>query len=282
MEHLKNLLVVLGILLLFASIWPIRRTIASIPHGRIRNLWRVLICLICFFIFGYFYYLFCCGDFYHHGEDLLVPVVFLGGAVFVFLVCLLSLQTAKNFRRIFVLEQESTTDALTGVYNRRYFDRRLYEEFSRSRRYDEPFSIIMIDVDHFKRINDHWGHQIGDLVLRRFAERVKTSLRETDVLCRYGGEELGLLLPHTSLDDALFLAEKLRIKVADSEMLTEDAAEGRGAIQVTVSLGVASLQSEISSPDQLLGMADKALYFAKQSGRNCVKSCKELVGEDAC
>ena len=276
MDLLKNFLLILGILLLFASIWPIRRTITSIPHGRIRNLWRTIIVLICFFIVGYVYYLVCCGVSYSQVEDLLVPIVFFSGSVFVFLVCLLSLQTARNFRRIFILEQESTTDALTGVYNRRYFDRRLYEEFSRSKRYDEPFSMIMIDVDHFKRINDHWGHPIGDLVLRRFAERIKASLRETDVLCRYGGEELGLLLPHTSLDNALHLAEKLRHKMAASELLTEDAAEGKGAIRVTISLGVSSLFPEISSSDQLLGMADKALYFAKESGRNCVKSCKEL------
>ena len=276
MDLLKNFLLILGILLLFASIWPIRRTITSIPHGRIRNLWRTIIVLICFFIVGYVYYLVCCGVSYSQVEDLLVPIVFFSGSVFVFLVCLLSLQTARNFRRIFILEQESTTDALTGVYNRRYFDRRLYEEFSRSKRYDEPFSMIMIDVDHFKRINDHWGHPIGDLVLRRFAERIKASLRETDVLCRYGGEELGLLLPHTSLDHALHLAEKLRHKMAASEILTEDAAEGKGAIRVTISLGVSSLFPEISSSDQLLGMADKALYFAKESGRNCVKSCKEL------
>ncbi len=281
MDLLKNLLLILGILLLFSSIWPIRRTIASIPHGRIRNLWRTLIVLICFFIVGYVYYLACCGTPYHQVEDLLVPIVFFSGSVFVFLVCLLSLQTARNFRRIFVLEQESTTDALTGVYNRRYFDRRLAEEFRRSKRYAEPFSMIMIDVDHFKRINDHWGHPIGDMVLRRFAERIKVSLRETDVLCRYGGEELGLLLPHTALEEALHLAEKLRHKVAASELLTEDAAEGKGAIRVTVSLGVSSLVAEISSPDQLLSMADKALYFAKQSGRNCVKSCKEM-GDENC
>ncbi len=282
MELLKNFLLIMGILLLSASLWPIRKTIASIPHGRIRNLWRALIYLICFFIIGYSYYYVCYGGIYRHFEDLLVPVVFFWGAVFVFLVCLLSLQTAKNFRRIFILEQENSTDSLTGVYNRRYFDRRLHEEFSRSKRYNEPFSMIMIDVDHFKRINDHWGHQIGDLVLRRFAERIKISLRESDVLCRYGGEELGLLLPHTPLDAALALAEKLRCKVAASELLTTAEAEGLGAIQVTVSLGVASLLPDISSPAQLLGVADKALYFAKQAGRNCIKSCKELIDGGNC
>ena len=277
---LKNLLLVLGVLVLFASLWPIRRTIASIPRGRIRNLWRALIYLICFFIGGYLYFLACFWNEYRQASDLIVPVIFFSGAIFVFLVCLLSLQTAKNFHRIFILERESTTDALTGAYNRRYFDRRLYEEFVRSRRYDDPFSIVMIDIDHFKKVNDHWGHPVGDLVLRRFAELIRISLREADVVCRYGGEELGVLLPHTTLNAALQLAEKLRHKIENSEIITEDAADGKGAVRVTASFGVASLLPDSSSADHMLILADKALYVAKKSGRNCVRSGNELFDED--
>lgn len=282
MDLLKNLLLILGIPLLFTSLWPIRRTIAAIPRGRIRNMWRALFFLICFFIVGYVGYSYTFWDVCNETSDLIVPVIFFGGAVFVFLVCLLSRQTAENFRRIFILEQESTIDALTGVYNRRYFDRRLYEEFARSKRYNEPFSLVMVDVDHFKKINDHWGHPVGDLVLKRFAELIRLSLREADVVCRYGGEELGLILPHTELKAALAIAEKLRRKIAGNEMLTEDAAGGKGAVRVTVSLGVAGLRSEISSADNMLALADKALYFAKQSGRDCVKSCDDLVDETKC
>lgn len=190
MDLLKNLLLLFGSLLLCTSLWPIRRMVTPLPQGRIRTFWYALFFLICLFIVGYLGYIFRFWGVYRGGEDMIVPVVFFLGAIFVLLVSMLSLQTAEDLKRIFVLERESTTDSLMGIYNRRYFDRRLHQEFVRSERYNEPLSLVMIDIDHFKHVNDRWGHPVGDLVLKRLAEQLRGSLREADVVCRYGGEKV--------------------------------------------------------------------------------------------
>lgn len=279
MEFIKNFMLVFGGVLLAVSLWPVRQLILSLPLGRIRFLWKILLYLICLFIGGYIAYTVVFWGQYKGIIDLIVPVVFFFGAVFVMLVCSLSLRTAENLRRIYVLERENTTDSLMGIYNRRFFDRRLREEFSRSVRYQQPLSLLMIDIDHFKRVNDRWGHQIGDLVLKRLAELLKGCLRDTDIICRYGGEELVIILPHTSADTALQLAERLRERTEKTEILTEDASPDNQSVQVTISLGVSTLIPEMESFQMMLKQADSALYLAKQQGRNRVVFCQDCDGE---
>lgn len=278
----KNLLLLCGTLLLCISLWPVRRMIVPLPEGRIRLSWFILFFLVCFFIVGYLVFTALHWDIYRGPADLIVPLVFFFGAVFVVQVCLLSLQTAEDLKRIFVLERESTTDSLMGIYNRRYFDRRLNEEFVRSTRYKEPLSLIMIDVDRFKNVNDRWGHQIGDLVLQRLAELIEGSLREADVVCRYGGEELVIILPHTNGPAAKQLAEKIRRKIERTEMVTEDMNPRQEALRITISLGVASLSEQIVSVDVLLAQSDQALYLAKQAGRNRVVCCPDIESNNLC
>lgn len=282
MEFFKNFLLVFGCLLLIASLWPIRRLILPLPLGRIRTFWKVLQYLVCLFVFGYLTYTSVFWGVYKGITDLIVPVIFFFGAVFVFLVCALSLKTAQDLKRIYVLERENTMDSLMGIYNRRFFDRRLKEEFSRSVRYNQPLSLMMVDVDHFKNVNDRWGHQIGDLVLKRLAELLKGCVREADIICRYGGEELAIILPHTPNLIALQLGERLREKTAKTEILTEDASPDNQSVRITVSLGVATLVSGMVSVDMLMSQADKALYFAKKNGRNRVVSCSDLVDNEKC
>jgi diguanylate cyclase (GGDEF)-like protein len=156
------------------------------------------------------------------------------------------------------------TDGLTQVHNRRYFMGRAEEELHRAQRYGRAFSLLLIDVDHFKRVNDTFGHQVGDDVLVAVARRLGTSLRSTDVLARYGGEEFVVCLPETDIERARDAAERLRAAI-DAEVVP---ALGRS---VTVSIGGAALTPDALSIPSLLKLADDALYRAKAAGRNRVE-----------
>jgi diguanylate cyclase (GGDEF)-like protein len=171
-----------------------------------------------------------------------------------------------------MLKYIGLTDALTGVYNRRYMDRRLAEEVARARRQSYRLSCMYIDVDHFKRVNDEFGHQAGDDVLREVASRIKAELRMSDALGRFGGEEFVVLLIDADLESASMVAHRIRASVADQAFLLPDGQ----ALPVTVSIGVAALEDfdrehaieEVATA--LVGQADGALYEAKQQGRNRV------------
>ena len=159
-----------------------------------------------------------------------------------------------------------TTDHLTGAVNRAHFFKLAEKELAKSRRLSKPLSLVMIDADHFKRINDTAGHQAGDLVLTQIVQEAKANLRSIDVIARLGGEEFCLMLPGTSREEALVIAERVRATIADSHIET-----GGGRIQVTVSAGIASVTEATSCVNDLLAVADKALYAAKAAGRNCVE-----------
>ena len=160
------------------------------------------------------------------------------------------------------------TDALTDLHNRRYLERRLDEEVSRAIRYDQPLSCIFIDADHFKRVNDRYGHAAGDAVLREVALRIKECLRVSDIATRYGGEEFALLLPQTDAAMALHLAERIRQRIDGK---TIDISSDK-QIHITVSCGVNEMDSHQQESEEagqnLLSQADEALYQAKNQGRN--------------
>ncbi len=158
------------------------------------------------------------------------------------------------------LEKTAITDPLTGIYNRRYFQKKLKEEISLAQRYSRPFSLILMDIDHFKKINDRYGHDVGDKVLVEFATAVKKQLRNFDVFCRIGGEEFAVILPETKLHDAVRVAKKINRIVRENPNTT---------IKVTVSMGVVEYIKGESEAD-IYKRADNALYKAKTSGRDRV------------
>jgi diguanylate cyclase (GGDEF)-like protein len=164
------------------------------------------------------------------------------------------------------LEKLSSRDGLTGLYNRREFERRLSVEFERARRYGRPFSVLMLDIDHFKLVNDDYGHQAGDEVLQTVSDLVRLNVRPADIVCRYGGEELVVILPETGEEGAMMVAERVRHTVAEA-VITAPSGE---TIHVTVSIGVAGFPQDAAGAPELVGMADAALYAAKQHGRNRV------------
>lgn len=162
-------------------------------------------------------------------------------------------------------EHLSVTDGLTGLYNRRHFEHNVEREFLRARRYSSALSLAMIDVDHFKNINDTHGHQFGDYVLREISKIVYDSFRKTDMVYRYGGEELSVILTETSVENAVIPLERLRIKISQHEFLYNGQVAN-----ITISVGLAPYLTKMNSKAELIESADKALYKAKNDGRNRV------------
>ncbi len=169
------------------------------------------------------------------------------------------------------LRRQSVLDPLTGLFNRRYFEETLRRELARSRRMASPLSLVVLDVDHFKRVNDGYGHAAGDAVLRAIAQLVRQSIRDCDVACRYGGEELVILMPDCSQPDAARRAEALRADIAGAPPMLD----GAGPDAITASFGVAEFPSHGPDAEALFRAADKALYQAKREGRNRVVAASD-------
>lgn len=163
-------------------------------------------------------------------------------------------------------QEAALTDVLTDLYNRRYAMERLVQEWADAERGHRPLSVLMLDIDHFKPINDNHGHDVGDAVLRQFAEILRAFSRTPDVPCRFGGEEFILIAPDTSLKGALHLAERIRLAVEHKTLMADGVT-----VRLTVSIGVAEKMATHASLDQLIKSADGALYHAKQNGRNRVE-----------
>lgn len=162
-----------------------------------------------------------------------------------------------------MLEELVKTEPLTGLFNRRHFYDLAEKEFRRARRYNHPFSVIMADIDHFKQINDNFGHAAGDQALVTVANLIRRNLRSGDLVCRYGGEEFAFLLPETGGQQAFQVAERIRAEIADYAFTADGVP-----YQLSISIGVAECPADCASLDRLLNIADHAMYQAKALGRN--------------
>ena len=170
-------------------------------------------------------------------------------------------------------QQEAQTDALTTLINRRGLEKRLELERIRARQNDSPFSIIMVDIDHFKKVNDTFGHLVGDSILRSLAHMIKAHLRRNDIAARYGGEEFLILLPETGIEGAKAVGEKIRKALSTKEWKLKE--NGKNIGRITVSMGI-SLYKFNEPEESLIKRADDALYLAKNNGRDQVVTQKEL------
>lgn len=182
----------------------------------------------------------------------------------------LSLHTAMDIMRINKLEKESFTDPLTGVYNRRYMEQCLQLEIAKARRYKFNLSLLLIDLDHFKLINDKYGHQVGDQVLADMSALVVHELRDSDILARYGGDEFLAIAPNITPVYTNILAERLRKRIETHNFSVGAKALQPLEIKLTVCIGVSSYGDSITSQESLIHTADNNLYLAKEQGRNKV------------
>ena len=236
--------VAIGIVVLLTAFPPALRLIAELPKSKLRQRWQLLSGLIAVFIAGYVAYALLFYRAHQEAQHLVAPVMFLLGAAFVRMVVTLTLSTTLDVQR-------------------------LAEEMSRAERYGQPVSVLLLDIDHFKSVNDTCGHAVGDKVLMEVARIVRDTVRKTDVAARYGGEEMAVIAPQTPLSTAVMLAERLRknIETKAREAVPEVAVLNR---PITVSIGVAKTTTPVESASRLLWRADSALYEAKGGGRNRV------------
>lgn len=262
-----------GIVILVASLFPIMRLMLQLPPGVLRRWWKILIVFILFFIAGYLYYAQqrrLDSDF---SVNEIVTYLLFFGSLFVFFVSTLALRTALDVKRIYTLEIENITDPLMAINNRRHLERMLQDEFSKAVRYKLPFSVLMLDIDLFKKINDSYGHNVGDMVLKNLGAFMKEFIREADCVARYGGEEVVMVCPLTDGQHAAYMAERLRQEIERSVFVPADVIAGGREVRITVSIGVAEYAPELSSAEELVKRADMALYRAKSEGRNRIFLC---------
>ena len=189
----------------------------------------------------------------------------LGIALLTFIITVIAkyLIKSRDFDKQYKL---ATTDGLTDLYNHRYFQEQMQMFCANSKRYNSTFSQIILDIDFIKKFNDNFGHQSGDAVLRQVAQTLKKNVRATDIVCRYGGEEMSIILPNASEEEALNTAQKLCKIVSEQKF----KLSGNRESNVTISLGVSTYGKDGTEPAVLIEIADKHLYNAKNNGRNRV------------
>jgi diguanylate cyclase (GGDEF)-like protein len=181
---------------------------------------------------------------------------------------ILTMQFALEIKKVLLyetVEKLAVTDSLTGLYVRRYFYERLGEELQRSKKYNFELAFIMVDIDDFKKCNDTYGHMVGDVVIKDIARMIKESVRDIDIVGRYGGEEFVIALPETGIESARQVAERLRTKVGGKAFKAYDEN-----LKLTISMGLAIYPADAAELDDLIEKADQALYAAKNSGKNVV------------
>ena len=184
-----------------------------------------------------------------------------------------SLEITWQFAEV---DRRARTDALTGLWNRMHFGEQLTRTLAEADRYDHPVSLVLMDIDHFKKVNDTWGHEAGDTVLKQVARVLQDGVRAVDICVRYGGEEIAMLLAQTDSAHAVEVAERLRTRIGSTPI-----RHGPAEIHVTASFGVATYPETVKVRDQLFPSADKALYIAKHDGRNCVRAKPASKGRAA-
>lgn len=192
-------------------------------------------------------------------------------------VVFVATEISERIRLYQEVQRLANEDVLTSCYNRRYFMVLAALEIHRALRYKRPLSLLMVDVDHFKGLNDHYGHQIGDTLLCRIVELCKEMLRSVDILGRYGGDEFIIVMPETTLSGGLQAAERIRAKIKE---IAVDTSEGK--LSLTVSVGVASFEKcldQAQTIDELIRRADQALYAAKAAGRDCARTWQDVCAQ---
>ncbi|NYF50995.1 GGDEF domain-containing protein [Tunturiibacter gelidoferens] len=265
----------ISVALLLASLFPIRWICGMLPRGFARSTWRSMGILILLSAAGVTVFLrINSTEGPNHHEDWLVSLVFLAASIFVVTVCTLALNTAKDVSKIAALEFAAIVDPVTELFNRRHIMALLDAQCQLSSDRNSPFSILLIDIDNFKTINDTFGHRAGDIVLKELGRVIARIIPDSRYIGRYGGEEFLVILPQSASSEAWSVAERVR-KAVQSTMI---AYETKPISSPTISIGIATAFGWKETSEDLIEIADEALYSAKATGRNRVCHAFESSG----
>ena len=267
---LANILLLSGIVIFAASLFVVQQLVKKLPLGEVRNNWKILSFFIAGFAFGYAAYLFMLLT----GKVTFVSITFstlcFAASAFVLLLCFLTYQTTKDIGQAIAMDQASIIDPVLDIYNRRYFDRRVDEETQRSRRYNQPLSIILFEVDQFESLVKKQGSLVGDVVLRKVSDFLVGSVRASDIVARFDKNRIIIATTQTKPDMAIMLADRLRAEIEQLEVLPNCDQKDVNALHVTVTAGVSCVEDRIKSGFDLTDVAEKAIKSADSKGRNRV------------
>ncbi len=270
-RFLAEVLVVVGALVLVAAMVPLGAALARGTSDENRVRWKAVQRIILAYIVAFSTYLVVFWERHRDWWDLVAPATMFVTALFIRTVVgavsegTLAAQEAPRPE-----PYQGVTDSLVGVYNRRYLEHRLAEEVARARRHAVPLSVLLFDIDHFRKVNQRWGREVGDRVLGYLGHLLLTGVRESDVVARYGGEELLVIAPATEADQAVVLADRLRGVIEAENLSFGGEAGSEPDLQVTVSVGIGELQPDETEWQAMVERAEAAVVRAKLSGRNRV------------
>jgi diguanylate cyclase (GGDEF)-like protein len=261
-----ELVLIVSIFLLLASVWNIGRIRRIVVHVSLRTSWVSLGAMLFLAVCGCLTFLYTnATEGSEHHEDWLIAFTLLAASLFVFGVCIVSLFTSRELSRIDDLEKAAFFDPLTALYTRGHIDSLLKVECEQSNARVSQLAVILLDIDNFKSINDFFGHRVGDYVLKEVGRILEHACDRRQMVGRYGGEEFLIVSPNTPPAAAVRMAERVRSRVADARLSFDDAA-----IHVTVSIGVMVNFTFCETAMDLVSAADTAMYEAKRRGRNQV------------
>jgi diguanylate cyclase (GGDEF)-like protein len=259
-NFIVQIVIIIAFVILLASFQPLSRIHKMLPTGATRRAWSALAVIISFCATGFLVFLSInIMEGPDHHEDWLISFMFLGASLFVFIVCNVSHTTARDVCRIASLELAASIDPVTNLYNRLHMMSLLDTECSRSSRDKSPVSVLLLDIDSFKEMNDRYGHAGGDVVLARMGEIIKASVPNGRYVGRYGGDEFLVILPHAASAQAFAIAERVRSAIENSQL----SYAGEPAMSLTASIGVATGFGWQECAQELVALADEALYAAK-------------------
>ncbi|MFK7815026.1 MAG: GGDEF domain-containing protein [Gammaproteobacteria bacterium] len=270
MYLLANILILCGICLYAASLFTVQQLVKKLPLGEVRNNWKILSFFIVGFIVGYVAYMFMLWTGKIGLQGVTYPAICFAASAFVLLLCFLTYQTTCDIGEAIAMDQASIIDPVLDIYNRRYFDRRVDEETQRSRRYNQPLSIILFDVDQFDSIAQKHGSLVGDVVLRKVSDFLVGSVRASDIVARYDDHKIVIATTQTKPDMAIMLADRIRGEVEKLDILPSGEHNSIEDLRVTVTAGVSCVEDRIKSGFDLTDVAEKAMSRADIEGYNRV------------
>jgi diguanylate cyclase (GGDEF)-like protein len=267
---LAEALVLIGAFLLVLGLIPATSLVAKMSNETLRHGWRAVQWTILAYIVGYSVYIVVFWQRHETWFDVVAPAVLFATAFLVKHLMQLTLHTVDEAGKKASLARDGITDALIGVYNRQYLEHRLSEEVARARRHAVPLAVLLIDIDHFRRVNEKWGRDVGDHVLTYLGQILMAGVRESDVVARFGGEEILVIAPSATVEEGLLLADRLRVAVETENLAFGSGLGSNPELQVTVSIGVAALEPGEDQWQVMVARAEAAVTKAKFAGRNRV------------